>query len=129
MTDLAELARAGTAELVADLREVADLWENSVEVIVGGAAVLLLRQAATALEAASTGGGWRDIESAPKDGKFILLYLYDIDGAATPVQTEGCWMGERWWWPGCYYDLNTYRPSHWQFLQAPPTPPSGVLAP
>ena len=80
---------------------------------------------------------WQDIETAPKDGRPVLVALRDFadgwivgeayfnadDSGADPG-------GQKWWWAnqGCsdYYatsiDEGNHPPTHWQPLPAPPEP-------
>lgn len=73
-------------------------------------------------------GGWRDIESAPKDGSAVLVWSngdpsiasFDgqwtalVDGVAVTETTPNT--GLRWW---------TVYPTHWQPLPSPPLPLPG----
>jgi hypothetical protein len=62
--------------------------------------------------------GWRDIETAPKDGRTILAYNA-VTGAYTTAFKDDEWPLGFWggqlgqWFP---------RPSHWMPLPAPPEP-------
>lgn len=66
---------------------------------------------------------WQPIESAPKDGTSIILYV------AWRIVGEARWQGdghdEGWWWagtdPGDYNaDKISSQPTHWMALPEPP---------
>ena len=79
---------------------------------------------------------WRTIDSAPKDGRSILIMCNDEPGSAGGV-AERCWCGNtcvaEWWeseegekgeWV-CYMDLieepkPQFIPTHWMPLPEPP---------
>ena len=78
------------------------------------------------------GGGWRPIESAPKDGTRVVLFwpegsLYSSDHQEHGRWDDDCyakkpqpyWTGER---PHCRSAYRRSPPTHWQPL--PPSPPS-----
>lgn len=94
-----------------------------------------LREALSRLQSLSyqLTGGWRDIESAPKDGTRVLL--------AEPIE-GGFEMSVGWWRPyindssdagwmdgtvqSWAYEENTIlHPTHWQPLPSPPPPLPG----
>ena len=58
---------------------------------------------------------WQPIESAPKDGTWILTWTRDI------TNMEGPWLVVRWngkEWVDAVAGF--YEPTHWQPLPAPP---------
>jgi hypothetical protein len=74
---------------------------------------------------AEAGDGWRDIETAPKDGTRVLLYS---GGAFTARWSEECQFGQFKTAPGwqifeCedpFYSVAEDKPTHWMALPAPP---------
>lgn len=78
-------------------------------------------------EASDEKSAWRPIETAPRDGTFVLLYAptrpYDgpqqVGCFLPPVEEgdQGCW----WLADGRYQD----RPTHWQPLPPPPVVTAG----
>jgi len=81
------------------------------------------------------GSGWRPIESAPRDGRFILLHVprglesgeVTVGAYCPPLEERddrgrfrpGSWEG----WLGMDADIcsSWCEPTHWQPLPAPPT--------
>jgi len=70
--------------------------------------------------------GWRTMESAPKDGTWVLLtggYIdYGWDGNSQPVVVSGQFIEMRWqfaWYDGGYYG-EYEKPTHWRPLPSPP---------
>ena len=73
---------------------------------------------------------WQPIETAPKDGMYILLtggtvnYGWDYDALVPPI-VVGQWSVSAWqfaWFESGYY--GEYEdPTHWLSLDALPTPP------
>lgn len=82
----------------------------------------------TALEALTN--PWQPIESAPRDGSWVLLtggtIDYGWDGDTIPPVVIGQSCGESDWqfaWYDCGYYGEYENPTHWQPL---PTPPEGA---
>lgn len=83
---------------------------------------------------------WQPIESAPKDGTWVLMtggtISYRWDGDTAPACVAGQWTHEinflyrekgRWqfaWYDGGYYG-EYENPTHWMPLPAPPTDTKG----
>lgn len=81
---------------------------------------------------------WRPIETAPKDGTWVLLFggriSYGWDGDEPPAVVSAQWTGylngsiaePRWqfaWYDGGYY--GTYDgPTHWMPMPEPPHGPT-----
>ena len=70
--------------------------------------------------------GWRTMESAPKDGTWVLLtggYIdYGWDGNSQPVVVSGQFIEMRWqfaWYDGGYYG-EYEKPTAWRPLPSPP---------
>ena len=82
-------------------------------------------RAAVTAYLAEAGDGWRDIETAPKDGTRVLLYP---GGAFTARWSEECQFGQFKNAPGwqifeCedpFYSVAEDKPTHWMPLPAPP---------
>lgn len=77
--------------------------------------------------------GWQPIETAPKDGKWVLLFgLLDVledrkqlyCGLEHPCLTAGYWDGiDGAWSPvGGTWEGPWIKATHWQPLPSPPTP-------
>lgn len=81
-------------------------------------------------------GGWKPIESAPKDGTSILV-MDNIATGLTSGFADKCWSGNTSvaaWWQGenngegawvCYMSLPrephcAFEPTHWRALPPPP---------
>ena len=65
--------------------------------------------------------GWRPIETAPKDGTYVLVFSNE-DGVDKAYCDEGFWFrmataeyGNEFW--------EIENPTHWQRLPPPPKPP------
>lgn len=70
------------------------------------------------LRTAIENGGWLPIETAPKDGRRVLLSLnvpYDADGIWTGFFTNSDWY--------VCFGKSQYKPSHWMPLPPPPNSP------
>jgi hypothetical protein len=72
---------------------------------------------------------WQPIETAPKDGTWVLLTGGDIDygwdGGFKPSVVSGQWADTRWqfaWYDSGYYG-EYENPTHWMPLPPPPSPP------
>ena len=73
--------------------------------------------------------GWRDIESAPKDGRSILLINGSEGGYGgyAGQSSEPYHIGVGYWEEGeflatdCCDGVSTFKPTHWQPLPTPPT--------
>lgn len=67
-------------------------------------------------------GEWQPIETAPKDGTDILLFIPDFanwPGDARIVSV--CWSECGWWQDNGAAGCNTWgHPTHWQHLPTPP---------
>lgn len=63
-----------------------------------------------------TGDGWRPIETAPKDGTEVLVYVPRRLGAIYAAASNPT--GNQWW----ARNMGDLRPTHWMPL---PTPPEG----
>ena len=61
---------------------------------------------------------WLGIETAPKDGRRVLLYCREWSAPCT-----GQYYGEPRGW-GVFYDVGMYKyqPTHWIPLPEPPSP-------
>jgi hypothetical protein len=60
---------------------------------------------------------WKPIETAPKDGTEILLYLPKVNNVIS-----GKWSIQSICWIDCWcsgMDHESYRPSHWAELSKP----------
>ena len=70
-------------------------------------------------------GGWRPIETAPKDETYILLYCGD-DFQAVGYWSTSIWVtkGGAWIYDECRSDTVELEPTHWQPL---PPPPKGTV--
>ncbi|MEK1908196.1 MAG: hypothetical protein AAAB13_20680 [Pseudomonas sp.] len=99
---------------------------NFIPNIFGGAAMTT-----TTTPSSEGGDGWQDIASAPKDGTIILCYG-DVAGEFNgiyaakmifPCQFWGKsdYSGFEWIVPETDYAAMWMNPSHWQFLQKPPS--------
>ena len=62
---------------------------------------------------------WRNIKTAPKDGRSILIYDYVEDKITTAYWQHNYW---KLLCPGPYADDATCYPSHWQPLPEKPKP-------
>lgn len=80
-----------------------------------------LRARITAALAEKDDGGWLPIESAPKDGTYILVYCGD-DFQAVCYWSDSIWAtkGGAWIYDECRSDTVELQPTHWQPL--PPLP-------
>jgi len=67
--------------------------------------------------------GWQSIESAPKDGRRILLCGPDNDGS---TYMDACRWPKNWSgkWPVAYMAYAAGEPTHWRPLPEPPASPS-----
>lgn len=87
-----------------------------------------LTDALAAYDAAPAGDGWRPIESAPKDGKWLLLYG---NGSGFMACTFVGYWGRRYadeplgWQEAFALRQPPARPSHWRPLPPPPAPREG----
>ena len=88
----------------------------------------LLREAAAALEAARE-DGWQPIETAPKDGTRVLLWIEWSDVPVVGEFSHGRWQADTEHYSvscgaGCYggsVSSDRYmKPTHWRPLPAPP---------
>ncbi len=59
--------------------------------------------------------GWQPIETAPRDGTWVLLGYYSEGSKGPPV--VACWLRSYWWGGGVHFNDG---PSHWQLLLEPP---------
>lgn len=86
----------------------------------------LFGRARDAIQAATQ---WQPIETAPKNGEWVLLYGFEPQD--TSSEHEGGWGpcvvgrsdGDEGWDVGIYdsfCELAVYRPTHWMPLPAPP---------
>ena len=74
---------------------------------------------------------WRDISTAPKDGRWVLLFSPDATADdCAPGVIIGRWCeeddmpdGGAWWENGASGFSIDADPSHWQPLPAPPVSP------
>jgi|ERR1700723_33065 len=64
---------------------------------------------------------WQPIETAPRDGKIVLLFGRDADGDNWKMKT-GSWnrFENQWYWDGRTIKGYDIQPSHWQPLPEPP---------
>ena len=60
--------------------------------------------------------GWQPIETAPKDGTRVLLWIEPVKIAMPFAWQDGRWMGDD-------YPLNMAWPTHWMPLPEPPVTP------
>ena len=80
------------------------------------------------LLAAAREDGWQPIETAPKDGTWVLLAGGDIDygwdDPSKPASVVGQWTADSECWQFAWYDGGFYgeyeTPTHWRPLPAPP---------
>ena len=72
---------------------------------------------------------WRDIETAPKDGTRVLLWLPDVDRGLPGVEAAQ-WWGDCWWTnggPNAGADMAEWsNATHWMPLPAPPGSDPGI---
>ncbi len=67
--------------------------------------------------------GWQPIETAPKDGRSVIVFCPGEDGIAVCYWSTSIWVT-----PGAWIcelnrsDTGRYEPSHWMPLPAPPNP-------
>ena len=61
--------------------------------------------------------GWREIESAPKDGKVVLLARFLYDGTNLLCVASDFWTEEGGW---CDWGPGDHQPTHWMPLPEPP---------
>ena len=114
----AALAQADTGWLARDLKsakEEVSQWPENIQGYISGVA--------------KTGGEeWQPIETAPKDGRTILI------GAAGPRVCAAFWMNDwygdkslpGWMMDGMDEEYGSYKnPTHWMPLPAPPTAKTG----
>lgn len=70
--------------------------------------------------------GWRQIETAPKDGSYILLAVPNHDGDMTVGHWDDAWSDDGWWLldDGKNFEipLRGKGPTHWMPLPAAPVP-------
>lgn len=64
--------------------------------------------------------GWRPIETAPKDGTLVDLWV--CDGSVGDRLADCQWLGGKWFWRYPTASEVSSTPTHWQPL--PPPPPS-----
>ena len=75
--------------------------------------------------------GWRTIDSAPRDGRHVLLAITDDDPPGYGYVAEGFYEedGARGWYHANTHWTDAYdgslRPSYWQPLPAAPSAPTG----
>ncbi len=63
---------------------------------------------------------WQPIETAPRDGTRVLLYLVYRNDCLPPLNTEGAHVDDYGWhWMGKRAN-SAYRPSHWMPLPKAP---------
>lgn len=63
--------------------------------------------------------GWRPIETAPRDGRDLLLFLHREYG---DVMFVAGWWTSRQEWAGDGGERCPFEPTHWTNLPAPPQP-------
>jgi hypothetical protein len=63
---------------------------------------------------------WQPIETAPKDGTFILGYYADRPWLWDIVQWDAGYLGGAWWGGGHENDGPLFPPTHWMPLPDPP---------
>lgn len=89
-----------------------------------------LKEASAALRQMAA-PGWRTIESAPRDGRHVLLAITDDDPPGYGYVAEGFYEedGARGWYHANTHWTDAYdgslRPSYWQPLPAAPSAPTG----
>lgn len=132
LADLVEFA-IGPLE---QMRDEGAYWSDEVDdeasKVTPDEVIAAVRAAAAALR---EGGGWREIESAPKDARVLICggtYTYDADGydgtypcTHTEVAT---WTRDGWKRAGYGSEYNGeywHEPTHWQPLPEPPMLPEG----
>jgi len=96
---------------------------------------MLAERVLTALSSAGIDcEGWRDIESAPKDGTDILLYCPPPPGTYISGQLPdsgytlveiGAFIDGRWEFRGLYDEEFLFPPTHWRPLPLPPLASGG----
>lgn len=66
---------------------------------------------------------WQPIETAPKDGRMLLLVWRDKQQQGLPMVLEGYWYaasdGEAFWWSPGQVSWKL-EPTHWMPLPKPP---------
>lgn len=70
--------------------------------------------------------GWLPIETAPKDGRIMLLYLPWINEVRQGRFNPGHRRARRGWFAALYNHTNSFlagEPTHWQPLPKPPVTP------
>lgn len=104
---------------------VAELENSAAQLPKKAPAAILYRQAATALRL-SAGGGWRTIDSAPKDGQSFMVYVAESDMGPhcfAPVSRD---TGGDWWDDSTGDCIEPIKgATHWQPLPASPTVEAG----
>jgi hypothetical protein len=77
----------------------------------------LVASARTALAASHGQERWQPIETAPKDGTWILAWLGGIADIADTIQ----WNYGGWWNGSNGHVATAAQPTHWRPLPTPPT--------
>jgi hypothetical protein len=98
------------------LRQRAQQWLE-----VPGPANAIIRDLLAALEAQQ--GEWQDIETAPKDGTWVLLWSshWRDGGKTVRVPVIAAWSSFSSGWVN--HDGDIYKPTHWAPLLHWPEPP------
>lgn len=128
-----------TNEEIAKRQKALDMIENhhvgkllkqmSAEEAGGGSMVdsQILAEAAARLE----GAGWQSIETAPRDGRYVLLWQQYNDSPVVGQYLTDYWRcnGENlevscglWCQGGSIRTDSDFKPTHWMPLPQPPTP-------
>ena len=75
---------------------------------------------------------WQLIETAPKDGTAVLLWLLDEGFAVKAIWRRWDGVGEKMWWiPEMDFyqtDEGCHQITHWMPLPEPPSPENGEAA-
>lgn len=102
-------------EIVWAARRMADkLWLDDDHYLV---------EAIAAYDAAEKDDGWRPIETAPRDGTYILLcFQPPFTDTHSPGVSVGCWADSGKWWLTSIWAATTphKQPTHWRPLPPPP---------
>jgi hypothetical protein len=75
----------------------------------------------------SAGNGWLPIETAPKDGTFVLIAAHDNGMPSQPMHVliaQFCEESGEWMRNADEEYSETWPPTHWQPLPDAPSPPS-----
>lgn len=115
---LQELALQETSGELGQLAEDADFeWAYDKMVMQSRGALALLGE----MLSAAPQDNWLDIESAPRDGTEVLLYVFVAEGSALNDMGLCYWRNDSFFqgWT-CGWETGFINPAHWQPLPKPP---------